>query len=1199
MSGKIKGITVEIGGDTTPLQKAMSAADKQSRSLQTELTKVNKLLKFDPKDTELVAQKQEILAKSISSTKDKLDILRQAQEKVNKAHEANAEWEKEYTPLKAQIDETREKLKNLTEQQDSMKASFASGEISAAQYDKFQKTLNDTTVKSKELAKAEKALEQQFNDGHISDEQYRDFQRQVATTEQKLKSLQYESEQTNSKLLAVGKSINTAGTSLEKAGNKIESTGKTLTTGLTTSILATGTAAVAAFDAVDEGSDRAAAKTGATGDAAQKLDAVYKNVAGNINADFTDIGEAVGEVSIRLGFTGDKLESASEDFLKFARINKIDATQSVQLVSRAMGDAGIKASDYNIVLDELTAASQASGIGIEALATDVTQFGAPMRALGFDTKESISLFSAWEKAGVNTDIAFSGMKKAIGTWGKANKDPREEFKKTLTEIQKCPNIAAATTKAIAVFGQKAGPDLADAIKGGRFQYQDFLKVLDNSKDTVKNSYSTIIDGVDDAKVATQKAKIVLSDFGNQILTSSAPIIAEFSNNVSGLSKKFGNLTDEQKDTIIKTLALTAAAGPAINIVGKLTGGVGEVFKTTGKAITGVKDFTTGLRGIAPVAGEAVSGATELGTDLAALGGAGVLGPLAAVAAAVGLITVAVVKSKNPTDDLINSINKERTSWEELKKTSDDKAGSDLALIGRTQDLWKEMQTVVDKNGKIKTGYEDRVKFITGELNSALGTEITVNGNVVTSYDKISKSIDNIIEKKRAQILLDAHEEDYKKALEEYQKKEAEQTKLEIDLQNKKNDAAAKAAKAESVMHDKTKDHLAAEQAHRDSVQANEDLKKSETAYNNNESLLRDYYKTIGDYESASTASTQGNYAQVEKTLSSVAVAYTVATGATKAQLEQQALNANVAFIQMRQRLAEHATGVTQDMVNKARTAAETANNEFLKVGNEAGQGIIIGIDSQGQLIYQSGAKAGLHVTDGAKSVDYAKYGAIAAGQISVGLDSQGQLVYKSGERAGLLVCDGTKSLDYVSYGQSAGSAFANSVVAVGGGAAAGLKAALDSVDYASSGKKAGNAYGSALSSAIRSTKLPSLITSGALAGIIAGTTAMQWHAAGAYFTKPTIAGVAGGALQGFGEAGPEAALPLTDSVFEKIGEGILKNLKLPELDPIKRLPVFTQKSVTTIDNSKAPVININGPVNLESKGIQDATLQQLQFMAQL
>ena len=84
MASRIKGITVEIGGDTTGLDKALKNVNATIRSTQSSLKDVNKLLKLDPANTELLAQKQKLLKDAIGSTKEKLDALKTAQEQAKK-----------------------------------------------------------------------------------------------------------------------------------------------------------------------------------------------------------------------------------------------------------------------------------------------------------------------------------------------------------------------------------------------------------------------------------------------------------------------------------------------------------------------------------------------------------------------------------------------------------------------------------------------------------------------------------------------------------------------------------------------------------------------------------------------------------------------------------------------------------------------------------------------------------------------------------------------------------------------------------------------------------------------------------------------------------------------------------------------------------------------------------------------------------
>lgn len=116
MASRIQGITVEIGGDTTKLQNALKGVNGQIKSTQSQLKDVNKLLKLDPGNTELLAQKHKLLAEAVSETKGKLATLKTAAEQANTAF-ANGEISKEqYDALQREIVETEQDLKNLETQ---------------------------------------------------------------------------------------------------------------------------------------------------------------------------------------------------------------------------------------------------------------------------------------------------------------------------------------------------------------------------------------------------------------------------------------------------------------------------------------------------------------------------------------------------------------------------------------------------------------------------------------------------------------------------------------------------------------------------------------------------------------------------------------------------------------------------------------------------------------------------------------------------------------------------------------------------------------------------------------------------------------------------------------------------------------------------------------------------------------------------
>lgn len=112
MAGNIKGITIEFRGDTTKLDKALRNVDKETRSIDKELRAVNKSLKFNPTSVELWRQKQQLLTQKVKETTDKLDLLKQAQKKMDA--DGVDKNSKEYRELQREIIETESKVKHFS-----------------------------------------------------------------------------------------------------------------------------------------------------------------------------------------------------------------------------------------------------------------------------------------------------------------------------------------------------------------------------------------------------------------------------------------------------------------------------------------------------------------------------------------------------------------------------------------------------------------------------------------------------------------------------------------------------------------------------------------------------------------------------------------------------------------------------------------------------------------------------------------------------------------------------------------------------------------------------------------------------------------------------------------------------------------------------------------------------------------------------
>ena len=125
MASRIKGITVEIGGDTTGLDKALKSVNSSIRTTQSGLKDVSKLLKLDPTNTELLTQKQKMLKDAIGSTKEKLDALKLAQEQAKAQLESGDLGQDKYDALQREIIETEQELKRLQEQAIESNAALA------------------------------------------------------------------------------------------------------------------------------------------------------------------------------------------------------------------------------------------------------------------------------------------------------------------------------------------------------------------------------------------------------------------------------------------------------------------------------------------------------------------------------------------------------------------------------------------------------------------------------------------------------------------------------------------------------------------------------------------------------------------------------------------------------------------------------------------------------------------------------------------------------------------------------------------------------------------------------------------------------------------------------------------------------------------------------------------------------------------
>ena len=310
----------------------------------------------------------------------------------------------------------------------------------------------------------------------------------------------------------VKRAIGATESSLSRLGDKAK--------GIAGKIGAIGAAAggglLALGTSFDSAADTIIVGTGASGAALDDLIGSFQDVAKNVPSSMGNISTAVADLNTRLGLTGDPLEDMSTRFLNLSRITKTDLTANIKSITRAFGDAGIATEDQAAALDKIFKATQVSGVGLERLTTLTTNFGAPLRQLGFNFDDSLALFSKWEQEGVNIEAVMAGMKQGLGKLAKAGEEPADALERLVGEISAAGSTGEATAIAIETFGQRAGPDMAAAIREGRFELDDMRAAILDSDGAIEDATARTDSWQQQLRILVNRGMIRLAPIAKQV-----------------------------------------------------------------------------------------------------------------------------------------------------------------------------------------------------------------------------------------------------------------------------------------------------------------------------------------------------------------------------------------------------------------------------------------------------------------------------------------------------------------------------------------------------------------------------------------------------------------------------------------------------------------------------------------------------------
>lgn len=700
------------------------------------------------------------------------------------------------------------------------------------------------------------------------------LQREIIATENQLKEFETELGKIPNKAKLAFDAI---GDGLTKAGEKITEVGEGLTKNVTAPIAAVGAASVAAFNDVDDAMDEVILKTGATGESAKQLQGIVENLATTIPTDFQTAANAVGQLNTKFGVTGEALEDMSAKFIKFASVNKKDVSSSVDSVQKAMSAFGLSADKAGHFLDVLTDASQRTGADVDSLTNGIVQNATAFQEMGLSVDQAVTLMAQMERSGANSETVMNGLRKALKNATKEGRPLSSVLNDLEREIKNSNDQTKALNDTYELFG-KSGDQIYSAIRNGTLSFQDFGKTLETVGGTVDRTFDATVDGIDNWKMAMNEVKLVGADIGGILSEFAGPILKKVRDALQDALQWWRGLSDEQQKNIIKIGGIVAAIGPMVTIIGKATSAVGLLSKGLG------------VLAAHPVAAAFIGLGVAIG------------GTIVAINDHVKAAKEAAEAEAGWTEEaktLHQAILDEADAYAESVSARQETFTAIEAEYGHLHDLAEEYDALLDSNGKVKKGYEERAEFIKTTLADALGLERDEIDKIIQKNGELTSSIDEIIEKRKAEAILNQLESDYAEAIVKassaktklaqaeaaYAKqaekvRDLEQQRLELeqqiaDQEEKGNVAAAQLLRDEYAELSDTID------------MANGVLNVMSADVEESRKTYEGYQTTIKNYEGVSSAVITGDANRISKALEQFRTDFKTTETATKDSLERQ------------------------------------------------------------------------------------------------------------------------------------------------------------------------------------------------------------------------------------------------------------------------------------------------------------------------